>query len=241
MTLHFVTGKGGSGKTRVSILLHRLLKSSVVSESSGTGLLQEAKAMGQFPVQLHPFKKEILFQKFLEESIKISIVRKLIATTSTAQTLLHLAPNLYELLLLREWIRLAESQDLIVDAPSSGNFLSLIDCPKTAIRVFDGGSMRAIADEVEAFFQTRQTVVHIVTLPENSSLQEMRHIENEIQSKYPIFRIKRILNRLHTPTAPIPELSDRLQRLQLNRPIRERERTKLDHFEHQILEGAVSL
>jgi anion-transporting ArsA/GET3 family ATPase len=158
-----------------------------------------------------------------------------------AQTLLNLAPNLYELLLLREWIQLAESQDLIVDAPSSGNFLSLIDCPKTAIRVFDGGSMRAIADEVEAFFQTQKTVIHIVTLPENSSLQEMEHIENEIQSKYPMFSIKKILNRLHSPTAPLPELSDRLRRLQLNRPLRERERAKLYPFEHQILEGATSL
>lgn len=243
MNISFVTGKGGVGKTRISLLLAQKQKNCVLSETADH-LADEARELKIKPPKIHHFSRADLTEEFLSLSVKIPGVAHWLGKNAAFQTLLQLAPNLNELLLLHKWCRLAEKQPLIVDAPATGHFLSLFEGVRTAQTLFDGGSLRRLADELmQKFTKGTGVKVYIVSLPETSALAEMQTIETYFQEHFPKIESAKVLNRKHEK--PSPEVTDiltePLSTLASLRPEREAERIKNFTFENTVAEGAVAL
>jgi anion-transporting ArsA/GET3 family ATPase len=239
--IQFVSGKGGVGKTRTSLLLSQQNPDAVLAEITDS-LEEEAKELQLKPPRIYNFKRAQLAEELLARTIKIKTLSHLLAKSKLFHTLLNLAPNLHELLLIRKWFELAEDQALIVDAPSTGHFLAFFDAIKTAQKMFDGGTLRKIANELDDYFQDLTSIeIILVSLPEHSALEEMDEIEKRIKEIYPQLKIKKILNRVHHEPQTELKLSDELKLLAHERPKNERERTAGKNFDHQITEGAFSL
>ena len=90
----FVSGKGGVGKTRTSLLLSQQYKGSALAELTHS-LEEEAKLLGLAIPRIHRFSKRDLAEEFLTKTIKVKMVVHLLAKSKIFQTLLNLAPNLY--------------------------------------------------------------------------------------------------------------------------------------------------
>lgn len=176
-SITFITGKGGVGKTFVAQLMLR-----------------------QFPelrLEEH-YSKSILTEEFLKRTLKSSTIAKFLSQSSVLQNLLSLAPNLEEILLARKWIEASEERSLLIDSPSTGNFISIFEALKTATQLFDGGSLKKLAEESLNFFgKENMAQVIIVSIPEVSSLEESHQIDIYISQNFPEMKRRHFLNRKH--------------------------------------------
>lgn len=238
MSLHFVTGKGGVGKTRVALLLAQRFSQAVLAETS-RGLKDEADRIDVSPPPIFRFDRTDLAEEFLISTVKIRAIAHWLSRSSLFQTLLSLAPNLHELLLVKKWVEICGESPVIVDAPSTGHFLAIFDAIETAQKVFDGGSLKSIANEVDGYLRTEEIHIHIVAIPERSALLEMNEIEDHLRRLYPNFKIHRILNRKHSD--PAPTLLPELMEFAKSRKRSEDRRVENITFENQIDEGTHSL
>ena len=120
------------------------------------------------------------------------------------------------------WLQSAKEHDLIVDAPSTGNFIALLEAVSTAQKLFDGGSLRRMADEIQAFLQEgTNTKVICVSLPENSSLEESQTVLRYVAEHFPNIQCEHWLNRKHEVFSSSTVLPPMLQALAKERPLRE--------------------
>lgn len=240
MELHIFTGKGGVGKTRCS-LLYAQRKDSVQLSEKGFGLFEESKKLDRKIPQYREITSRDLLEEFLIKVIKVESLAKFASRSRLLQNLVQLAPNMDELLMLKKWTHLAEEKCLIIDGPSTGNMTAMFDAVGTAIRMFDGGVLRKIADELDSVFQSGEGIhLWIVSLPENSALEEMKEIENHFSRLYPQIKIHKVLNRKHKVAPEGLELSDRLHRLAYERPSREDQRLQGLKFDYWLYEGETS-
>jgi len=205
----FVTGKGGVGKTSVS--------SKFAAENLHFHLLGEDE-----------ISRKVLAEDFLHKAVKFKALAHLLGQSKLLQTLIGIAPNLHELLYLREITRRAQTTPLIVDAPSTGNFISTLEALYTARDLFESGLLKDLVDETIKMLREPHAVkVSVVSIPEESALSETKQIIEYIKTKWPEFEIELVLNRLHEPSTH-PEAWDQPWRdLAIERPERELRRIRI--------------
>jgi anion-transporting ArsA/GET3 family ATPase len=235
MELSFITGKGGVGKTRFSLLLAKQNKSAVLAETAHA--LEDEALKLNIKRSIHRYSRGDLAEEFLASTLKIKAVAHWLSKSQTFQTLLSLAPNLNEVLLLRKWMHLSEEAPLIIDAPSTGHFLAIFEAIKTAQLLFDGGSLRQIANEIDEFLKTKPIKVFVVSLPERSALAEMSEICEKLKLSYPQFQIKTVINRLHKEISKGLELPKELIALAGARLELEEKRIDSLEFDYRLFEG----
>ena len=236
--LQFVTGKGGVGKTYYSLLLQRRNPRFSLAELTQALAAESEKWKLAIP-PIFRFSQKDLAEAFLKRTLKIGPLSDWISENKLFQSLLDLAPNLTELLLLEQWTKFSEENPLIVDAPSTGHFIALFEAIHGAREIFEAGSLRTIADELHEYFDLfpERTEIHIVSLPEHSSLAEGLEIEARIQKLYPKIKIVHVLNRRHSIPSDLPSLDDPWRSLALKRPLLEEKRIQGRNFSMIISDG----
>lgn len=237
MSLKFVTGKGGVGKTRVSLLLHQLDPTSELAGSS-VACLEESARLGLSTPRMLELGAEQLIADFLSGVIPFGALVRWASRRQLVQNLLYVAPHLDELLLLHQWIQRSKDRNLIVDGSSTGNFLGIMEAIPTALRMFDGGRLRNLAEDVQNFLgSSRGVEVWLVSIPENSALQEMDKLQESLRKLYPNLIIKRILNRFH-PTYSDLDPGNEWEGFFRERPRKEIARIEGRSFDRRLDEGA---
>ena len=185
----FVTGKGGVGKTSVSIMLglaqaNRGIKTIVVQTH---GAQQIGAFFGQStaeyaPKEVYPnlYTMSITAENAIEEyaiqQLKFRKLYELIFENRFAKPLVQGAPGLHDAVHLGKIYDLAEREkwpSIIVDAPATGHALSMIRSARTMMELTKVGPMyknNAIVDAV--FSDPNRTSIVLVTLLEELPVQE---------------------------------------------------------------------
>jgi anion-transporting ArsA/GET3 family ATPase len=192
--IHFITGKGGVGKSLVSCALARRF----VDEGRRTLLVQvnardsHAPLLGIAPVgddialagprlwtvNLQPAQA---MREYALMTLKLETLYKAVFENRLTRTFLRFVPSLNELTMMGKlWFHAEETQGsarrferIIVDCPSTGHAVKLLGVSKVLMDVVRVGPMREKTKQMTATFGDRtRSAVHVVTLPEELPVNE---------------------------------------------------------------------
>jgi anion-transporting ArsA/GET3 family ATPase len=210
-----LTGKGGTGKTRVAAALglasgetgKRVLVVEVDSQRSAL-----AEAFGQplayEPTQINAnvWAANITFQPalkdWLDQTIRASRIVSLILKNPMVQVFLDVTPGAREIVVLSRIVSyLDEFDQVIVDLPASGHAVGLLKIPDTANRLMRTGPIHDRSGEILAVLRGPETALGIVALPEEMVVNETVELYGQLGTVLPDLDVPIVfLNRCAAPT-----------------------------------------
>ncbi len=186
--LYIVTGKGGAGKTTLSLAL------SLILLRQGKKIKYHCFDQAQFPQISNQLQIPIL-DLAVEESMKIYVGRKLHSDTIASMVLkapffkstFSMIPGLGQMILLGHIIDLLEKDpDLIIvlDSPSSGHAMTMLDSMQNFKNIFHSGILVKDINRMENFIYNQKKVEIIISsLPTNMAMNESLDLKNFFQEK----------------------------------------------------------
>lgn len=217
---HFVTGKGGVGKSVLSAALsyHLSLKNqqTLLIELNELSFFQDFFALPELGFKPLPFKK--LNQKnisisqyrgieclkdYTKHLLKFDSLAKLFFDNPISRSLVQVAPGLQELAILgkitsspRKHGPAMPFNQLVVDSYASGHFLSLLRAPKALANTIRFGPMGEQSRNIDQYLRNPHfTEIHLVTLAEELPIAESIELYNQIKKEFGI-TAKVYLNKL---------------------------------------------
>jgi anion-transporting ArsA/GET3 family ATPase len=219
--LHFVTGKGGTGKSTIAAALALTLaaggrKVLLIEVEGRQGIAQlfdvpplpyqelkiaTAERGGQ--VNALAIDIEAAFLEYLDMFYNLGIAGRAMRRIGAIEFATTIAPGLRDVLLtgkIKETVtrvdknRLPVYDAIVVDAPPTGRIARFLDVTKAVSDLAKGGPVHSQAEGVVKLLHSDQTAIHLVTLLEALPVQEtMEAIEELAEMKLPIGSV--IVNR----------------------------------------------
>jgi anion-transporting ArsA/GET3 family ATPase len=220
--LHFVTGKGGTGKSTVAAALALTLaaggrKVLLVEVEGRQGIAQlfdvpplpyqelkiaTAERGGQ--VNALAIDIEAAFLEYLDMFYNLGIAGRAMRRVGAIEFATTIAPGLRDVLLtgkIKEAVvRLNKGEKnpvydaIVVDAPPTGRIARFLDVTKAVSDLAKGGPVHSQAEGVVRLLHSDQTAIHLVTLLEALPVQEtLEAIEELAEMELPIGSV--IVNR----------------------------------------------
>jgi anion-transporting ArsA/GET3 family ATPase len=231
--LHFVTGKGGTGKTTVAAALALTLAAGgrrvlLVEVEGRQGIaqlfdvpplpyeeLKIATADGGGHVNALAIDIEAAFLEYLDMFYNLGIAGRAMRRIGAIEFATTIAPGLRDVLLTgkikESVVRLDRNKKpaydaIVVDSPPTGRIARFLDVTKAVSDLAKGGPVHSQAEGVVRLLHSEQTAIHLVTLLEALPIQEtMEAIEELEQLGLPIGSV--IVNRNIPPFLPAPDLA----------------------------------
>jgi anion-transporting ArsA/GET3 family ATPase len=206
--LHFVTGKGGTGKSTVAAALALTLASGgrkvlLVEVEGRQGIAQ------LFDVPPLPYKElkiaiaehggqvnalaidiEAAFLEYLDMFYNLGIAGRAMRRIGAIEFATTIAPGLRDVLLtgkIKESVirvdknKLPVYDAIIVDAPPTGRIVRFLDVTRAVSDLAKGGPVYSQAEGVVKILHSDQTAIHLVTLLEALPMQETLEAIDELQ------------------------------------------------------------
>ncbi|WP_134431598.1 ArsA family ATPase [Mycobacterium ulcerans] len=219
--LHFVTGKGGTGKSTIAAALALTLaaggrKVLLVEVEGRQGIAQlfdvpplpyqevkiaTAERGGQ--VNALAIDIEAAFLEYLEMFYNLGIAGRAMRRIGAIEFATTIAPGLRDVLLtgkIKETVvrvdknRLPVYDAIVVDSPPTGRIARFLDVTKAVSDLAKGGPVHSQAEGVVNLLHSGQTAIHLVTLLEALPVQEtLEAIEELAEMELPIGSV--IVNR----------------------------------------------
>ncbi|ASQ84579.1 ArsA-related P-loop ATPase [Mycobacterium intracellulare] len=219
--LHFVTGKGGTGKSTIAAALALTLaaggrKVLLVEVEGRQGIAQlfdvpplpyqevkiaTAERGGQ--VNALAIDIEAAFLEYLDMFYNLGIAGRAMRRIGAIEFATTIAPGLRDVLLtgkIKETVirvdknRLPVYDAIVVDAPPTGRIARFLDVTKAVSDLAKGGPVHSQADGVVKLLHSERTAIHLVTLLEALPVQEtLEAIEELADMQLPIGSV--IVNR----------------------------------------------
>ncbi|OBA84560.1 ATPase [Mycobacterium sp. 1164966.3] len=219
--LHFVTGKGGTGKSTIAAALALTLaaggrKVLLVEVEGRQGIAQlfdvpplpyqelkiaTAERGGQ--VNALAIDIEAAFLEYLDMFYNLGIAGRAMRRIGAIEFATTIAPGLRDVLLtgkIKETVirvdknRLPIYDAIVVDAPPTGRIARFLDVTKAVSDLAKGGPVHSQAEGVVRLLHSDQTAIHLVTLLEALPVQEtLEAIEELAEMELPIGSV--IVNR----------------------------------------------
>ena len=231
--LHFVTGKGGTGKTTVAAALALTLAAGgrrvlLVEVEGRQGIaqlfdvpplpyeeLKIATADGGGHVNALAIDIEAAFLEYLDMFYNLGIAGRAMRRIGAIEFATTIAPGLRDVLLTgkikESVVRLDRNKKpvydaIVVDSPPTGRIARFLDVTKAVSDLAKGGPVHSQAEGVVRLLHSEQTAIHLVTLLEALPIQEtMEAIEELEQLGLPIGSV--IVNRNIPLFLPAPDLA----------------------------------
>jgi anion-transporting ArsA/GET3 family ATPase len=219
--LHFVTGKGGTGKSTIAAALALTLASGgrkvlLVEVEGRQGIAQlfdvpplpyqEVKiATAEHGGQVNALAIDIeaAFLEYLDMFYNLGIAGRAMRRIGAIEFATTIAPGLRDVLLtgkIKEAVvrvdknRLPVYDAVVVDSPPTGRIARFLDVTKAVADLAKGGPVYSQSEGVVKLLHSDQTAVHLVTLLEALPMQEtLEAIEELSQLNLPIGSV--IVNR----------------------------------------------
>ncbi len=221
-----VMGKGGVGRTLVSILNgvrsarngKRTLLCELNTDESVSKYLRSPKSNGEiisvsenlWAVNIRP---ESALMEYADMKIKVPKVSKLVFKNPLVNALISFVPGMNELLMLGKAFnheREQDSQDrpkwdrIIVDAPATGHGITLLGLPAVIADAVPSGNMHEEALLMHSLLRDpNKTSIDVVTTPEPLPIHETLELCDELKE-----RLDLPVNRLFVNCVPQTILSD---------------------------------
>lgn len=207
--LHYVSGKGGTGKTTVATALALALASTgkrvllvEVEERQGIARIFDraplpyreelvARVDGGGKVFALAIDVEAAMLDYLDTFYHLGVVGKVMKSVGAIEFATTIAPGLKDVLLTgkvyevvtREHARKEVVYDaVVVDAPPTGRIGKFLDVTKAVSELAKGGPVHGQAESVVRLLHSEETAVHLVTLLEALPLQETVEAIGELRS-----------------------------------------------------------
>ncbi len=206
--LHFVTGKGGTGKSTVAAALALTLAAGgrkvllvEVEERQGIAQLFDvpplpyeelkiATADGGGQVNALAIDIEAAFMEYLDMFYNLGLAGRAMKRIGAVEFATTIAPGLRDVLLTgkikESVIRLDKNRRpvydaIVVDSPPTGRIARFLDVTKAVSDLAKGGPVHSQADGVVKILHSEQTAIHLVTLLESLPIQETVEAIEELQ------------------------------------------------------------
>lgn len=197
--LHFVTGKGGTGKSTVAAALALTLAAGgrkvllvEVEERQGIAQLFDvpplpyeevkiATADGGGQVNALAIDIEAAFMEYLDMFYNLGLAGRAMKRIGAVEFATTIAPGLRDVLLtgkIKESVIRVDKNNrpvydaVVVDSPPTGRISRFLDVTKAVSDLAKGGPVHSQADGVVQLLHSPQTAVHLVTLLESLPIQE---------------------------------------------------------------------
>jgi anion-transporting ArsA/GET3 family ATPase len=193
--LIFVMGKGGVGKTTISIALaieaarrDKKVLLVEVGDSDAMGTVFDGQAFTDVPrpvagniwcARVNPRSE---FEAYIHTHVSPAFLRRHIINSRLFEYLLDAAPGLKEIMSLGRiwrWVTGTDNPEqhrfslVIVDAPATGHALSLLRLPRQLMAMIRFGPLVAQIKQLRELLEDRkQTCLALVTLPEELPVNE---------------------------------------------------------------------
>ncbi len=206
--LHFVTGKGGTGKSTIAAALALALASGgrkvlLVEVEGRQGIAQLfdvpplpyeevkiATADGGGTVNALAIDTEAAFLEYLDMFYNLGIAGRAMRRIGAVEFATTIAPGLRDVLLtgkIREIVTRAEKgkhpvyDAIVVDSPPTGRIARFLDVTKAVSQLAKGGPVHAQAESVVKVLHSDLTAIHLVTLLEALPIQETLEAIDELK------------------------------------------------------------
>jgi anion-transporting ArsA/GET3 family ATPase len=205
--LHFVTGKGGTGKSTVAAALALALaaggrKVLLIEVEGRQGIAQLfdvpplpyaevkiATADGGGQVNALAMDIEAAFLEYLDMFYNLGLAGRAMRRIGAVEFATTIAPGLRDVLLtgkIKEAVRtdrgkLQTYDAVVVDSPPTGRIARFLDVTKAVSDLAKGGPVHSQAQGVVQLLHSKQTAIHIVTLLEALPMQETVEAIDELQ------------------------------------------------------------
>lgn len=203
--IHFVTGKGGAGKSLIAAAL-----ADKKSQAGQKTLLVELGEQSYFALffglkkatyEPQNLKKNFdlalwngteCLKEYVRYLLKIEALYKLFFENAVSRSLINVAPALPELAILgkitsgpRKHGPPMNYDVIVVDAFATGHFLSLLKAPRGLAEVIRFGPMGEQCRSIDEYlFRKNLCHFHIVTLPEELSVQETLELDAKLKTEF---------------------------------------------------------
>jgi anion-transporting ArsA/GET3 family ATPase len=206
--LHFVTGKGGTGKSTIAASLALALaaggrKVLLVEVEGRQGIAQLfdvpplpyeevkiATADGGGTVNALAIDTEAAFLEYLDMFYNLGLAGRAMRRIGAVEFATTIAPGLRDVLLtgkIREIVTRAEKgkqpvyDAIVVDAPPTGRISRFLDVTKAVSQLAKGGPVHSQAESVVKVLHSDLTAIHLVTLLEALPIQETLEAIDELR------------------------------------------------------------
>ncbi|UYP19325.1 P-loop NTPase [Rhodococcus sp. Z13] len=207
--LHFVSGKGGTGKSTVAAALALALaaggrKVLLVETEGRQGIAQLfdvpslppvetkiATAEGGGVVSALAIDIETAFLEYLDMFYNLGFAGRAMRRIGAIEFVTTLAPGLRDVILtgkIKETVVRTDKSGapvydaVVVDSPPTGRIGSFLDVTKAMADLAKSGPIRSQSEGVVRLLHSDQTVVHLVTLLEALPVQETADAVEELQA-----------------------------------------------------------
>jgi anion-transporting ArsA/GET3 family ATPase len=211
--LILIMGKGGVGKSALAGAAARHLASQ--GKRVFLAHIQELEAAdgAKGPQQRGPglweqtLETDACFREYIGLKLKVKGLAAMFLGSHLIQYLQKVSPGIREIVLLgKVWHERQNYDHVIVDMPSTGYALAMVNAPLNFARLFPGGPVHQdTLDMTRTLGDAANTALVNVTLPEEMPLQESVELAQELQRLVPSNKSWLVVNKR---LAPDPTLKD---------------------------------